>query len=235
MPTWKKITFFTLTLLTITSIELQKDFHRHPMRFVNFIRASRSSASYPSKIYRELSSEFEKVRVHVGDRFSVLEALKRDGYTPVAVSGSITDCSNASQPTRQKTSDPHNHSRADAEELNNDGSRNNRCNPVDGKENSIPVLRVPNVVHYVFLGSDLNFTFINYLSYRSVDRFIRPDQIFVHGDHTPSGKWWNRTIDDVKDIYHVKRNYSNNAPNGQTYNHPAHISDYMRAEILLSK
>src|SRR6218665_1774732 len=97
------------------------------------------------------------------------------------------------------------------------------------------VLKVPNVVHYVFLGSDLSFTFTNYLSYRSVDRFIKPDQIFVHGDHVPSGKWWNRTIVEVQNIYHIKRTYSNKAPNGELYKYPAHISDYMRTETLLSE
>ena len=101
--------------------------------------------------------------------------------------------------------------------------------------NSTKTFRVPNVVHYVFLGSDLNFTFVNYLSYRSVERFIKPNQIFVHGDHTPDGKWWNRTVEEVKNIYHVKRTYTRKAPNGQPYRFPAHISDYMRAETLLSK
>ena len=231
MPTCKKITVLTLTLYAITCMVLQRYFHRHPMWFINSIR----TRSYPSKIVRDLTVEFEESRVNVGDRLSVLEALKRDGYTLVAISESTTDCSNASQSSRQPTNDPHNHSRADSEQLNNDGSSNNRCNPVDGQENSMQVLRVPNVVHYVFLGLDLNFTFANYLSYRSVNRFIRPDQIFVHGDHTPSGKWWNRTIEEVKNIYYVKRTYSKKAPSGQPYNHTAHISDYMRTEILLSK
>src|SRR6218665_3809803 len=231
MPTCMKITFLALTLFAIICMVLQSYFHRHPMRFTNPIR----TIFYPSKIYRNLSVEYEESRVHVGDHFSALEALKRDGYAPVAISESTTYCLNASQSIKHSTNDPHNLSPADAEELNNDGSKDNRCNPVDGKENSMQNVRVPNVVHYVFLGSDLTFTFNNYLSYRSVDRFIRPDQIFVHVDHTPSGKWWNRTIDEVKNIYHVKRKYSDKAPNGIPFKFPAHISDYVRAEILLSK
>jgi len=214
------------------------------MRFINFESSSRSSTPHPSKIYRDLSAEFEEARVHEGDRFSVLEDLKRDGYTPVAVSKvvvnilpleSTVDCFNASQSTMQPINVPHKLSPADSKKLNNDDSSNNRCNQVDGKENSMQNVRVPNVIHYVFLGSDLKFTFINYLSYRSVDRFIRPDQIFVHGDHIPSGKWWNRTIGEVQNIYHVKRIYSNNAPNGKPYNFKAHISDYMRTKTLMSE
>jgi len=237
----------TLMLLASTYLVFHRDLNRRAIQFIHTMNTSRSSVQQLFRINRDLSAEFGEAGDNAVDRFNVLEALKRDGYTPVAVSKAVVNiprlestivCSNVSQTTKgttQPTNVTQNPLRAGSKELNNDSSSNNRCNPVDGQGNSMQNVKVPNVVHYVVLGSDLTFTFINYLSYRSVDRFIRPDQIFVHGDHTPSGKWWNRTIDEVKNIYHVKRKYSDKAPNGIPFKFPAHISDYVRAEILLSK
>jgi len=94
---------------------------------------------------------------------------------------------------------------------------------------------VQNVVHYVWLGSDLEFKFIHYLSFLSVHRFIVPSYIFVHGEHEPTGYWWNRTIYDVDNIIHVEHAQKNNAPNGKPFRFKAHASDVMRTEILYSK
>ncbi len=47
--------------------------------------------------------------------------------------------------------------------------------------------QVPNIVHYVSLGR-WEFTFLNYLSVRSVHLHIQPDHIIFHGDR------WVRTI-----------------------------------------
>src|SRR6218665_203648 len=241
----KKAIFVASILLTITSIGFYSDIHQNALKFINFINTSSSSTLQLFRSFRDLSADFETDIVYVlGDRVSVLEALTRDGNKPVAVSKvevyrstpeSTISCSNASQLDKQVTSVPHNLSEIVSNKSTNNGSTSGRCHSIVGQLNSTKAFRVPNVVHYVFLGSDLTFTFCNYLSYRSVERFIRPNQIFVHGDHVPSGKWWNRTIDEVKNIYHVKRRYTNKAPNGQQYKYPAHISDYMRAETLLSK
>ena len=92
---------------------------------------------------------------------------------------------------------------------------------------------VPNVVHYVFIGSDFEFKFMTYLSFLSVERFLKPAQIFIHGNVIPSGKWWNVTVEQVRNIYHVQRSLPERAPNGQPFKYTAHVSDYMRAEILL--
>jgi len=92
---------------------------------------------------------------------------------------------------------------------------------------------VPNVVHYVFIGSDFEFKFMTYLSFLSVQRFLKPAQIFIHGNAIPSGKWWNVTLEQVNNIYHVERPRPEHTPNGQPFKFMAHVSDYMRAEILL--
>src|SRR6218665_2968442 len=245
MPVLKKALFRIVILFTITGPLLLSDINQNALHLINFLNTSCNSTLQLYKAFRDLSADFETNIAYVlGDRVSVLDALTRDGNKPVAVSEVeiyrsppefTISCSNASQPDKQVTRVPHNLSQIVSNKSANGGSTGGRCHPMVGQLNSTKALRVPNVVHYVFLGSDLTFTFCNYLSYRSVERFIRPNQIFVHGDHVPSGKWWNRTIDEVKNIYHVKRRYTNKAPNGQQYKYPAHISDYMRAETLLSK
>lgn len=94
-------------------------------------------------------------------------------------------------------------------------------------------LVVPRVVHYVFLGSDLEFTLVNYLSILSVERFVKPAQVLVHGDTAPGGRWWDRALRDVKNLYHVKRAYMDTAPNERPLKYMAHASDYIRADILM--
>ena len=70
-------------------------------------------------------------------------------------------------------------------------------------------LVVANVVHYIlFKGSSNNrknfkFLFQHYLSFRSVHQFIRPRYIFLHGDSVPEGEWWQRTLQEVDNLYHV--------------------------------
>jgi len=96
-------------------------------------------------------------------------------------------------------------------------------------------LLVPNVVHYVWLGSDLKFKFIHYLSFLSVHRYIVPRYIFVHGESEPTGYWWNRTVYDVDNIVHVKHAARTHAPNGKAFAYKAHASDVIRTEVIFSK
>jgi len=96
-------------------------------------------------------------------------------------------------------------------------------------------LIVPNVVHYVWLGTDLDFTFINYLSFRSVHRFIRPQFIFVYGEQGPRGTWWERTVKEVDNIYHVFRAAPLVAPSGNKFKYKAHASDLLRTQIICGK
>ena len=63
---------------------------------------------------------------------------------------------------------------------------------------------VPNIVHFISFGR-VTFSFLNYLSVLSVHRFIIPEYIYLHGDQLPHGYWWNRTVVDVSNLYHVFR------------------------------
>lgn len=94
---------------------------------------------------------------------------------------------------------------------------------------------VPNVVHYVWLSDDLTFTFINYLSFLSVDRFLIPDFIFVFGETPPSkGVWWPRVVAEVPCLYHVRVDRPRVSPNGKPFKFLAHSSDFLRFNLLLS-
>ena len=92
--------------------------------------------------------------------------------------------------------------------------------------------KVPNIVHYVRFGSQRAFEFRHYLSYLSVHKFIQPDYIFLHGDVLPSGYWWNRTMRDVANLYHIHRRMPF-AVNGHVLTHVQHTTDVVRLETLL--
>ena len=64
--------------------------------------------------------------------------------------------------------------------------------------------KVPNIVHYVSFNR-YEWKFLNYISMRSAHQYIRPHAIFLHGDTLPFGYWWNRTVQDIPNVYHVFR------------------------------
>lgn len=109
-------------------------------------------------------------------------------------------------------------------------------NTTFGSEGSTDnVLLVPNVVHYVWLGTDLEFKFIHYVSFLSASRYIRPVCILVYGEAGPRGDWWQRTVAEVDNIFHVHVKTPTHALNGEKFRFTAHASDQLRAEILLRK
>ena len=63
---------------------------------------------------------------------------------------------------------------------------------------------VPNIVHYVSLGH-WEFSFLNYLSFKSVHKFIQPEAIYIHGDGLPYGRWFDRMLKEVANVYQVVR------------------------------
>jgi hypothetical protein len=97
--------------------------------------------------------------------------------------------------------------------------------------------RVPNLVHYVY-GYPLAenpMTFLMYISFLSVHKFISPRYIFIHGDALPHGYWWNRTTTDVDNIYFVNMTFS--MPHqvfGKPLIKPEHVADILRLDVLYS-
>lgn len=212
-----KIIFLALIALTVFLCTfLGNEFRERlwPIRGQTF--KIMSAPTGPRKgAYLDLTGEFEHAADNLTESFNVLRAIQQDGYLLTLMSD--IESTHAEFQIDGATEDADDTSHQSSTEFQ---SQN---------------LKVPNVVHYVYTGSGLRFTFVNYLSYRSAGRYIRPDQIFVHGDHPPTGPWWDRTVREVRDIYHVKTIPSKTAPNGKAYNFPAHISDFMRTEILLRR
>ena len=72
-----------------------------------------------------------------------------------------------------------------------------------GKSESDNYYVVPNVVHYIHFGKTLKFEFVNYLNVLGVHKFMKPNYIIFHGDAAITGKWWNRTVTEVPNLYRV--------------------------------
>lgn len=164
----------------------------------------------------DISSRLQTEADNSANSYSVLEALIRDGYNPIALTAICSRSADARIKQVNSAIQP----------KSNILCSNTTLVPPDAD------LIVPNVVHYVLTGPNKTFHFISYLSFLSVERFIKPEQIFVHGDQPPSGDWWNVTVNQVRNIYFVKRSYMDTAPNGLRFRYPAHSSDYLRAETL---
>ena len=93
---------------------------------------------------------------------------------------------------------------------------------------------VPNVVHYIQFGNKMKFGFMQYISYVSVHKFIKPGYIFVHGDTLPLSLWWKRTLAEVPNIYHVFVKGARGV-NGKKFFHPTQHSNLLRLYILLGE
>lgn len=93
---------------------------------------------------------------------------------------------------------------------------------------------IPNVVHYVIFADVYHFTLLNYLSCISAHLFIQPTAIFIHGDVIPQGRWWEQTIEQVPNVYHVfiPRPLT---IQGWKLGFIEHASDITRLEILYRK
>ena len=93
---------------------------------------------------------------------------------------------------------------------------------------------VPNVVHYIYFDRGMKFTFMQYIGYLSAHKFIQPDYIFLFGDNLPKGPWWQRTLADVPNIYHV---YVDDRPevNGRPFRYPTQHSNLLRLRIMLGE
>ena len=106
--------------------------------------------------------------------------------------------------------------------------------------NASASLVVAHVVHYILFKNSSNnmknfkFLFHHYLSFRSVHQFIRPQYIFLHGDSVPEGEWWQRTLQEVDNLYHVyceKPTKIHDKPIGWV----EHASDIKRLTLLIGK
>ena len=101
---------------------------------------------------------------------------------------------------------------------------------------STPPFLVPNVVHYVWFKADRPFTFMHYLSFLSVQRYLAPDRVLLHGDALlRSGVWWERALSEVDNLYFVNRTRPYKAPNGVELGYIEHAADIARLGIVLGE
>ncbi|KAK2188916.1 hypothetical protein NP493_119g01005 [Ridgeia piscesae] len=91
---------------------------------------------------------------------------------------------------------------------------------------------VPNVIHYIRYTNNVTFEFQHYLSYRSVQLFIRPRYIFLHGDSIPDGEWWQKTLAEVDNLYHVYRKQPKDV-HGTPIQFIQHSADITRLVVLI--
>jgi hypothetical protein len=90
---------------------------------------------------------------------------------------------------------------------------------------------VPNVVHYV-LYNKRELTFIDFVSFISVLRFVRPCVILIHGNIIPSGNYWNFILKLYPNIVHVFREVKQTLF-GQKVKFIEHFGDVWRIKALL--
>ena len=93
---------------------------------------------------------------------------------------------------------------------------------------------VSNIVHFIWFHHPLEFKFRTYLTYLSVHKFIKPHYILLHGDVTPTGYWWKRTVADVPNIYHVHV-ADKKSMFGQNFAYPSQHSDVLHLYVILGK
>lgn len=92
--------------------------------------------------------------------------------------------------------------------------------------------KIPNIVHFIWLKGGLSrpFSFINYLSVRSVAEIQKPEKIYLHCDHEePNNPNWLSVLPYVE-LCHVE------PPEkiaGQAIHYAQYKSDIVRLEILL--
>ena len=90
---------------------------------------------------------------------------------------------------------------------------------------------VPNVVHYIHFGKTLKFEFSNYLNVLGVHKFMKPNYIIFHGDAAITGDWWNRTVTQVPNLYHVWHRKPTEIQ-GRQIGFIQHAADITRLQIL---
>jgi len=74
--------------------------------------------------------------------------------------------------------------------------------PVDHLGNVTSLYVVPNIVHFIWftVTGNKQLTFINYMSIVSAHRVQKPDGIWFHCSHLPTGEWWERLWREVKHL-----------------------------------
>jgi hypothetical protein len=198
------------SLLVLTALTLFVSYLRVPSLRHNACRSSgtESASSDSTRTFNDVTS----LSAYVDDQpvlngADVIAAMRRNGVDPVLVS------------RRSHALPPATAAAAAA---------------ADGI--SAPDFAIPNVVHYVWFSlekSGYEFKFLYYVGFVGVQRFIEPDAIFVHGNSMPTGRWWNRTVSEVSNVFFVKTPELLRAPSGQSFKWIQHAADFHRLKVII--
>ena len=113
-------------------------------------------------------------------------------------------------------------------DLHIDDALNDAGGPMRSRGNESAFV-VPNIVHFIWFGTDKKMTFIHYISILSAHKMQRPDAIFFHCDHLPVGVWWQRLWRRVplKLVHREAPRYIHN----QTLMHMYHRADVAKLQV----
>lgn len=91
---------------------------------------------------------------------------------------------------------------------------------------------IPNVFHFVFgMAEDFGgkpFSLSHYLAIKSAVELNKPDSVYFHYDHEPSGEWWEKT----KPLLRLKKIKAPESFMGRPLFHVAHKADVVRLLAL---
>jgi hypothetical protein len=93
--------------------------------------------------------------------------------------------------------------------------------------------RIPNIVHFIYglKGPDEPLYYFHYLAVLSALLVNKPDAIYFHYQHRPSGPWW----DEVERIVIPVQRAAREIVEGKRLAHYAHRADIMRLEVLIEQ
>ena len=91
---------------------------------------------------------------------------------------------------------------------------------------------IPNIVHFIWFAKHetKEMTFLNFISILSAYKIQKPDTIYLHCNHLPSGQWWERLWQEVPIRLVFKEPPT--TIHGQKLLHTYHQGDVAKMEVL---
>ncbi|KAI9139710.1 nucleotide-diphospho-sugar transferase [Paraphysoderma sedebokerense] len=100
--------------------------------------------------------------------------------------------------------------------------------PVTSSKNAAN--EIPNIAHFTMVGNT-NMSFLQWLAIESADYYLNPNQIYIHAESPPVGKWAEK-IQRKRNVIVRKPDNIFTMVNGHKLIFRAHVSDFIRAKVL---
>ena len=101
----------------------------------------------------------------------------------------------------------------------------------NGSSKQANTYKVPNIVHFIWFGTNKEMKFLNYISILSVHKIHKPELIMFHCNHLPVGPWWEKLWHQVPLEIHFLE--PPGYIHGQKISHVYHQGDVAKIEILM--